>query len=155
MPLTVEERQNVHDAMVRYTFAADVAPDEVVLRSILTEDVEFVTPMGVFRGDAALARLLDDTSHATLQARHLLTNVLIDGDGDRAQLSAYFLRIRNESSVDGDRMVDQTVGSYLCLFRRVDGVWKMARRETTFAVFPSVRRLDAAASEASKLRSSR
>lgn len=129
MPLSLDERQAVQDLIVRYAFAVDDAADEAAFLNLFTEDAMMDGPNGQVHGISAVKQL----SHivkatAGRQSRHLITNLLIDGDGDSASISAYFFRVK--TPVDGrtDPVAELSVGTYRCIAKKIAGTWKLQRR---------------------------
>jgi len=135
MPLSQEDRQAVHDLMVRYTFAADIEGPEDDLVALFTEDALMDSPVsGHYTGSdgvRAWFRRLNGVRR-NVQLRHYLSNILIDGDGDRATLKAYFVETKMdlEAIAKGAKVVPEFLiaGHYDCVARKSGGRWRFERR---------------------------
>lgn len=57
--------------------------------------------------------------------KHVVTNSIVDVDGDRARCRSYFQR--TDASADGQNFV-RVYGRYLDELRKTDGVWRIAVR---------------------------
>jgi hypothetical protein len=74
----------------------------------------------------SLARIYDD---GTPRTRHVITNLTMEVDGDVASARSY-LTVFQEVPVGSGALQPILVGGYEDEFRRVDGVWRFARRQT-------------------------
>jgi 3-phenylpropionate/cinnamic acid dioxygenase small subunit len=133
MPFTSHDRQQVQDLMTRYAFAVD-GGTEADFFDIFTDDAVLDGPWGIRRGRDGvldLARRVTERK-STVQLRHLLTNMLVEGEGDSARVRAYFVEFRTpigQPSVS-DRSAAELlhVGTYDCAAIKVSGVWRLHHR---------------------------
>lgn len=78
-------------------------------------------------GHEYAARLVGAEEGLTRTGNHHLTNVLIELDGDRAQVETYFLAYHPHSD-DGTDALGVTSGRYLDVFEKRAGEWRILRR---------------------------
>lgn len=62
-------------------------------------------------------------------ARHMLSNVLVDGDGDEATVKAYLMMVVSDG--DPSAPVIRSRGRYVDSVRRTPQGWKFVTREFT------------------------
>jgi hypothetical protein len=135
MPLTAEDRQAVHDLMVRYTYAADIPGPEEDLLALFTEDALMDSPVsGHYKGHEGVKAWLNRLNkvRAGMQLRHYMTNILIDGDGNRATLKAYFYETKMDlgKAKEGAKPIAEfhIAGQYDCVAVKLAGRWRLQRR---------------------------
>jgi hypothetical protein len=134
MPLSLQDRFEIQDLMNRYAYGIDVDCTEEEFLDLFTEDAQMISPYsGVHEGveGVKLFRSKFVPRRGKLQIRHVITNFLIDGDGDVAHLKAYFLEFKTQLELppNTERKTEFFFGgSYDCDIRRVGGKWKMKRR---------------------------
>ena len=110
----------------RYTLTSDQA--EMVVDEIFTHDVRFEVPGAVFSGLEEVRAFFDARKPAKLadlaahrEARHQMTTTGIDITGpDSATGNTYFLLVKLGQITQ--------MGSYLDLYRKVGGDWRIAER---------------------------
>src|SRR5262245_35732655 len=128
MGLSTDDRFEIHELVARYNKAIDTG-DAKGWADTFTEDGEFHGLVGVFKGRSELegfvASYVSDEQFADWAAsQHWTTNLVIDGDGDRAELFAHVKMVKPEP--DGGRIV--LVGSYSDTLAKVDGRWRFTKR---------------------------
>ena len=133
MPLSMEDHQQVQDLMVRYAFAVDIDGTEEEFLKIFTEDALLIGPKGHHEGVQGIkdfARRI--VGRKEIQLRHFITNCLIDGDGDRATIKAYFVEFLTYKNLIPPKHIRTSevlyVGTYDCVARKVDKVWRLQER---------------------------
>lgn len=125
----VHERA-IHEVLLRYCRAIDRC-DAALLRSCYHEDA--TDEHGPFVGGAdefvthALGELRTRADSHGQVTTHLLGNVLMDFDGDTADVETYFLANHVEDRDDHFR-VFEFHGRYLDRFERRAGEWRIADR---------------------------
>lgn len=121
MSLSAEDRVEMLQLVARYNHAADAGDAEAW--------ADTFTPDGVFKknaapevaGRAALVAML--RARDPDKARHWTMNIVIEGEGDHARMSADFSLLRANRVLFSGRYHNQLV--------KHDGAWKFARRELT------------------------
>lgn len=125
---SIEDRFALSDLLVRYATALDAGDVETVI-GCFTPGCVLETPVsGRYTGHDGIRHFASDTARFKArhggQFRHVLSNIRIDVDGDRARVLAYLL---DYLTVDGKTEL-LSPGEYECDAVRVDGAWKLTRR---------------------------
>jgi hypothetical protein len=121
------EKQAIVEVLYRYARACDRA-DESMLRSVFHPDA--TTRHGRFDGTAAdFCTLAMKIVHANRREKHLISNVMIELDGDRAiaesHYVAYHRRVDRSTGAEEDFL---SGGRFIDRFERRDGSWRVAAR---------------------------
>jgi uncharacterized protein (TIGR02246 family) len=124
---SVEDRIRIGDLFARYMWAIDTG-DVETLTGCFTEDGSLESPaVGRYSGRAsigAFAQRFAAFRERGSQMRHVISNLLVDADGDLASAKCYlavFLTKDGASRLLGP-------GRYECDLRKVDGQWLFQRR---------------------------
>jgi hypothetical protein len=119
----VADKQAITEALTRYCRGIDRA-DPAIMKSAFHEDAHL--SHGAFEGRAwdFADRVVDGMSHFIASA-HMLSNILIEVRGDRANAEAYVHAIHHEPT-----HADHVVGRYLDRLERRGGEWRIAHRQT-------------------------
>ena len=116
------DKQAIYEVLARYCRGVDRGDHELVLSAFHPDAVSDhgkpVTPEQ--RASGATAAAWDGMMH-------LLTNVLIELDGDQAYVECYFLSAAIVPG-DGQRATRIRSGRYLDRFERRKGEWRIAHR---------------------------
>ena len=126
MALDLNDKTAILELLNRYCHNADYNPPER-MRELFTADGVFEVPaMGLrFEGIDAIVAFFTSSREASASARHIISNVVIDGSGDRATSSAYLQVLADRdgtmSMVAFGRYMDE-------LTRGADGRWRLAHR---------------------------
>jgi SnoaL-like domain len=131
------ERDEITTLVARLGVALDDG-DFDGLRSLLTDDVTVRTPGGTAEGHEAVIAQASRNHRPDQPCQHLITNVLVDLDGDRATARANLV-VAFGPPGGGDRSVRPldlpvryTIGEiYHFELRRTPDGWRFARIETT------------------------
>jgi hypothetical protein len=129
MALGVEDRFEIHELVSRYNRAID-SGDAEGWAATFTEDGVFDGIAGVFKGRDELrafvrAYVTDPAFADWAASQHWTTNLVVDGDGDRAQLFANLKMVKPEA--DGGRII--LVGWYEDNLVKVEGHWLFTTRK--------------------------
>lgn len=121
MPTLADDRDEIRDVLARYCLYIDTGAVDA-WAELFTEDGVFAgvadTPMV---GREALAKFAESIAPRGLH--HVVSNEVIEVDGDKAACRASVLVFSNRSVVTSGRYEDDLV--------RVDGSWRLARRTFT------------------------
>lgn len=121
------EKQEIHDALMRYCRGCDRA-DEELLRSVVHADAVFRRGGRTWEGpDAIVGDLIERTRRAE-RSLHTVTNELIEIDGDMAHAEFYWIAYGVRSS-EGRTFASENAGRYVDRWeRREDRHWRIAHR---------------------------
>ncbi len=132
-------RNDIQDLLSEYVWANDQGDIDAMV-GCFTPDGSFWTSSGadaVVGTDALhefFGRARAYRADLGQQPRHLIGNVLVDGDGERVVARAYMTLIVTEA--DGTAGVACT-GWYLDTIVRHDGRWRFSERRLTFDAVPA------------------
>src|SRR4051812_38355 len=124
------DQQEIADLCVRYMTALDTR-DWRLLESCFLESGAFVHPGGRLEGFAAILERTSTALNPLDRTQHLLSNVLVEVDGDTARSHCYFQAQHvRQGTPGGDTYL--IAGSYADrLVRTADG-WRIAERVQTY-----------------------
>jgi uncharacterized protein (TIGR02246 family) len=127
MAVSVEDRFGINDLFVRYTCALDEGDAETVI-DCFAEDGTLVSPaVGEHTGRAAItafAHRFAKFQNGGSQLRHVISNLRMSVDGDRAHATCYLTVFLSKDGAS--RLL--APGRYECQLRKVVGEWKFQRR---------------------------
>jgi hypothetical protein len=121
-------KDEIRDVLLRYCRGID-RRDRRLLRDSFHLDA--LDNHGNFRGtgfefvDWAIERLARRPQVTT----HVVTNALIDLDGESANVESYFIGVHVIVEADGRHVTHEFHGRYLDRFERRDGRWAISRRQ--------------------------
>ena len=88
---------------------------------------------GMYKGSAAdFVPWVMDVLAGMRRTQHMIGNVLIEVDGDKAQGEAYFIAHHHIPSGEGGDNFMVAAGRYLDRFERRDGEWRMSHRHAVY-----------------------
>jgi 3-phenylpropionate/cinnamic acid dioxygenase small subunit len=124
---SIEDRIAIEDLFVRYTTSLDDF-DIAGIESCFAEDCLLQTPQnGEFRGRSSIREWMKPNLAVKDwggQFRHIISNFMIDVDGDRAKAQCYLL---DYLTVNGTTEL-LSPGIYDCDLVKRDGEWRFVRR---------------------------
>jgi len=122
--LSTDDRLAIAEIMAAYCHAIDLGRWEG-FPALFTEDcrLDFGSLMGVFEGPEGVRRFVDMMARLGLFMRHFTTNVIVKGDGERANAESYVLAITGPPGSSS-----QTTGRYEDEFVKVGGRWRIRVR---------------------------
>jgi uncharacterized protein (TIGR02246 family) len=126
MSSNLEDRAAIHDLFTRYCCALDNGEIEIVV-DCFTADAVLKSPVIDIKGHSeirAFAGRFAAQRAAGTQFRHMVTNIAVTLNGDRATATAYLLVL---ISRDGNHR-SLPPGRYECELVREAGTWRFARR---------------------------
>ena len=108
--MTIDAVQTLLDRIeiekLGFLCARGIDTDAAYFDQCMTEDVEVVYPFGQWSGRAAYKRARDETIGATFAfTQHLLTNAIIDIDGDTARAQYYVFAAQALKATGGKDVV--------------------------------------------------
>ncbi len=126
---TLIDRQAIEDLFTRYYLGLD-AGDPEGFGKFFFADAELDVNGMVTRSHAEIAELYRDVKqdkaplHGTF--RMLLSNLLIEIDGDTAKAQCLWTQLLNDNLMGPPRLIEQ--GREYDLLEKVDGKWKIRKR---------------------------
>lgn len=130
-PASLQDWFEIHNLFIRYTTALDRGDLDGVAQCF-TEHGSIDSPlMGGFQGHKAIRAFAERTARTSrerkAQFRHVVSNLVVDVEGDRAHATCYLL---DYLTADG-RTELLSPGEYDCDCVRIDGRWLFAERRIT------------------------
>jgi hypothetical protein len=129
----VEDRQAIHDVIVRYCRGVDRSDPDLVLSAFHDDAIDnhfgVVLPFREAIGTLQAARSGSPPSKTT--SMHNICNVLIELDGDIARCESYVIVIVRIPQ-DGGAIDWMHAGRYVDRFERRNGVWRIAHRTVVY-----------------------
>jgi len=130
----VEDRQAIHDVIVRYCRGVDRSDAALVLSAFHDDAIDnHFGPVLPFReaiGTLKAARSGSPPSKTT--SMHNLCNVLIEVDGDIARCESYVTVIVRIPQEQGRSIDWMHAGRYVDRFERRNGEWRIAHRTVVY-----------------------
>ena len=122
--LSTEDRLAIAEVMAAYCHAIDLGKWDD-FPALFTADctLDFGALMGVFERTEGVRRFAETLKGLGLFMRHYTTNVMLEGDGERARGRSYVLAITGPPGG-----TNQTTGRYDDEFVKVDGRWRIRVR---------------------------
>ncbi len=133
----MEDESAIRRLLIAYGAALD-ARDFARYAGLFAAQGEWIGGFGSFKGPAAIRKMLEDNLGApepgwtNKSSFHLLSNPLIEIDGDRAHVTSRYLFVTKS---DEDRPAPLLAGLYVDELVREGGAWKILRR-TTYGAIP-------------------
>ncbi|HEV2186952.1 MAG TPA: nuclear transport factor 2 family protein [Stellaceae bacterium] len=126
MTALLEDRAAIHDLFTRYCCALDKGEVETVVACFTTEAVLKSPVIDIAGADEirAFAQRFAAQRAAGTQFRHMVTNIAVTIDGDRATATAYLLVLISQNG--SHRTLPP--GRYECELVKQDGNWLFTRR---------------------------
>jgi hypothetical protein len=124
MALSTEDMLAIQQLYARYNHAIDFARPAEWAACFTADGVFSSATTGESQGTEALVAFATGFA-ARLKARHWITNLLLEGDGDRATGTCY-LQLWNVAAAPASLL---TTGTYVDQLAKMDGAWKFTRRE--------------------------
>jgi 3-phenylpropionate/cinnamic acid dioxygenase small subunit len=125
--LTVADRVAIQETLHRYSHCLDGGRWEE-FAALFTDDctLDLTQTLGLFEGAAGIRQFSDTMRSLDLFMRHLVTNIVIAGDGERVRVAAYVIAItgmrgsapRQSTGVYDDELVKRG-GRWLLQRRRL------------------------------------
>ena len=118
----------INNAFIRYATSLDRGDVEAVV-DCFSEDASLVSPvMGEFVGHAGIRDFASRTEQLLreegVQFRHVVSNLVVDVDGDRAHATCYLLDFKSRNG----KTQLLSPGEYKCALRKSNGRWLFESR---------------------------
>lgn len=131
MTLTAEDRIEICECLYKYARVTDHwTGSEADVRAILevfTEDAVFDGPSGHYEGHAEIGDWVRKMGAIRkMPRRHVISNPIITGAGNEAELIAYITVVRTRSGAK--KAWTDEVGTYTIRARKEAGVWRLSYR---------------------------
>ena len=129
--LSTADRLAVAEVIARYCHCIDRGRWED-FAALFTDDcrLDLSQVMGLYEGADGIRRFCETMRSLPIVMRHLVTNVVIRGDGDRANVESYVLAITGPEGGPSS----QTPGFYDDEIVRQGGEWRIRSRRLTLDV---------------------
>ena len=128
-PKSVEElfdREEIYDILVNYARGADRADVDQIAAAYHDDAIE--DHGGTFHGPASeYVALISKVLPTAPRMSHIVTNMNIELDGEKAYTECYFLTFSRRDQID-DPFDSLTMARVIDRFERRDGAWKIAHR---------------------------
>ncbi len=123
----LEDAEAIRTLFLTYGAHLD-AKNWVPYADLFTSDGELIAPIGVAKGPESIRTLFDGRLKDVPPGTHLITNLVVDVTGDRAQARALWTYIAKDDA--GMPTLTQN-GTYESRLVRRDGHWMFDRHEIT------------------------
>lgn len=125
LELLLAER-DIQRALVRIARAMDER-DWAALEQLLLPDATADLGLGPIAGGAEIVRFIRTFLDACGSTQHLLGNLLVEVDGDRATSRSYVSDM-HKGAAEKSHLSFSTLGDYHDRWRKVDGKWHLSHR---------------------------
>ena len=129
--LTIADRLAIQEILYRYSHCIDRGRWEE-LPALFTEDccLDLSQVLGRYEGSAGIRQFTETLRSVGIFMRHFVSNIVVEGDSERAHASAYVIAITGPAG----STPRQTTGFYEDELRKQDGRWLLHRRQLTLDV---------------------
>lgn len=128
------DERAIYRVLINYCRGVDRL-DEELLRSVYHPD-SFDNHGDTFQGNSHdFARLMMERMARVSRSLHMITNVTIELDGDRAWVESYFLAFHREDADNEHALMNPAntdlfaAGRYIDKFEKREGEWRILRRD--------------------------
>jgi uncharacterized protein (TIGR02246 family) len=128
MSLSTDDIVQIHQLIAQYAHAFDTADAEGVA-ACFVPDGSLDTGHAVVSGREALAAMMPSMPEQMPGGRHVVSNVVVDGDGDDATAKMYLQLFLTAGGAAATKLL--LSGRYDDVLRREDGRWQFVSRVMT------------------------
>ena len=125
---SMQEWFEIHETFVRYANSLDRGDVEGVVDCFMPDAILQSPVLGTFAGHAGIRDFAEHTARLKreegVQFRHVVSNLAVEVDGDRARAACYLLDFRTRAG----KTVLLSPGEYSCELQRSGGRWRFVRR---------------------------
>jgi len=128
--LTADDRLEIQEVLARYSHCVDRGRWDALLE-LFTEDcrLDLSQVMGLYEGRAGVKQFTEILAPLGVFMRHLVTNVVIDGDAERVRVEAYVVAVTGSEANPS-----RTTGFYEDELVKQSGRWLLHRRRLALDV---------------------
>lgn len=128
--LSVADRLEIQEVLARYSHCIDRGRWDALVE-LFTEDcrLDLSQVLGLYEGRDGLKKFGETLAPLGLFMRHLVTNVVIEGDGERARVECYVDAVTGTQASPS-----RTTGFYEDELVKQNGRWKLHRRRLALDV---------------------
>lgn len=132
--LTTADRLAIQETLHRYCHCLDRGRWEE-FAGLFTDDcrLDLSQVLGLYEGAAGIRQFCETMRSVGLFMRHLMTNIVVEGDGERARTAAYVVAITGPRGATPQ----QTTGFYEDELVKRGRHWLLRRRRLTLDVPPA------------------
>jgi 3-phenylpropionate/cinnamic acid dioxygenase small subunit len=130
--LTVADRLEIQEVLARYCHCIDRGRWDA-FPELFSDDcrLDLSQVMGLYEGRDGIRRFVDTLKPLGVFMRHLVTNVVIRGDGERAHVESYVVAVTGSPQTP-----NRTTGFYDDELVKQNGRWKLHRRRLALDTAP-------------------
>jgi ketosteroid isomerase-like protein len=125
---TMQDWFDINNVFIRYATSLDAGDVEAVVDCFAVDATLESPVLGIFRGNEGIRDFAERTARLKredgVQFRHVVSNLVVEVEGDRARASCYLLDFRTR---DGATKL-LSPGEYVCELRKAGGRWRFVRR---------------------------
>ncbi|MBV8084296.1 MAG: nuclear transport factor 2 family protein [Chloroflexi bacterium] len=126
MPLTADDERQIRTLISRYCWAVDMADGDAYAATFAPDGIFERSSGRVVQGREQLRDIPGTLSGEPGARQHWVTNLVLEGDGERAAGKAYVMVFRLENG----QLVHTLSGSYDDELVKLDGQWLFSRRRS-------------------------
>lgn len=130
-PADVASHLEIQQVLYRYCRAIDRG-DLELLKSVYHPDAYDAHGDKAGPAHEFAVKIISVMDALGVTGQHIIANVLIELDGDKAQVESYFQAFHPAPADSGVMALSFTLGRYLDRFERREGTWKIADRRVVF-----------------------
>jgi len=122
--LSTADRLQIQEVLARYSHCVDRGRWDALIE-LFTEDcrLDLSQLMGLYEGRAGVRKFADTLAPLGVFMRHLVTNVVIEGDGERAHVECYVTAVTGSPQTP-----NRMTGFYDDELVKQNGRWLLHRR---------------------------
>lgn len=128
--LTTTDRLQIQEVLARYSHCIDRGRWDALVE-LFTADcqLDLSQMMGLYEGHAGVRKFSETLAPLGLFMRHLVTNIVIEGDGERAHVESYVVAVTGSAATPS-----RTTGFYDDELVKQNGRWLLHRRRLALDV---------------------
>jgi hypothetical protein len=122
--LSTDDRLAISEVLSSYCHGVD-RRQWGLFRSLFTSDIrlDLSQALGIFEGSDGIERFIATIDALPITMRHLVTNIVIEGDGERARVQSYVVALTGEPG-----KMQRGTGFYDDELVKTEGRWRLRHR---------------------------